>query len=274
MTMMTRRMVTDTHKTDSDDVLYTLRADNNLVVDDDVRQDDGLLYSMKERQAFIWFPSIPLFRWSVPDESPYLSQQVFFVAHEMEEPSNISRAMNGVTEACISKAAAGEDHVGNPQVDAVSKTAIACMVIVGVIFLIAVLLAFNSTQQRNQTAAEKPAAAAAPAAAPAAPAETSPAAVVSPEGAAEPIPAGAVTDGTPTPTPEPTATPTPLPPGASDGNPVDNRDAEPALPGSTADLERQRLEALQELVAEELRLQDEQEDAEEQEDDDAGGAGN
>ena len=232
---MARGMVTDTHKAHSDDVLYTLRADNNMVVDNDVRQDDGLIYSMQERQAFIWFPSIPLMRWSDPNQPPYLSQQVFFVAHEMDDPARISRAVNGVMEACINKAAAGEDHVGNPEVDTLGKTAIIAIIVAGLIFLVALLLAYSNSDRSGEAAGEG---AGRPAVESAAPAVESavPAAGESQDAAAEPAPAEAA--------------------------PVDPEAPaiiSPPLPGSDAEIQQKRQEILDKLLEE--RNEAEAEDA-------------
>ena len=89
------------------DLLLVLTSDNDVVADPDIIMEDGLIYSEKNKWAFMHLESIPHYRWGNPYEFPYEVESRLMVASEPEEPEYNSEFVNKVLPVATRTTTAG-----------------------------------------------------------------------------------------------------------------------------------------------------------------------
>ena len=93
---------------DNDDMLVVLRADGNVIIDHNVRQEHGLLISDKWGWTMPRVDQVSVVEWIRPEASPVADKAAFVVSQEPPPPTMDSRLINETCPAVYTEAKEGQ----------------------------------------------------------------------------------------------------------------------------------------------------------------------
>ncbi len=92
---------------DKDDTLIVFRGDGNIIVDSSVRQEFARLHSDDHGWLLPRVPSVPLYEWLKPDDTPYEHGRAFVIAREGPHPDRDDEFKSWTVKIIFAAAAVG-----------------------------------------------------------------------------------------------------------------------------------------------------------------------
>lgn len=125
---------------DGDDMLIVIRADDSVLMEPSVIQEEGLLFSHKHKLALPRVESIPLMKFGNPDLEPFEDKRLFMQAMEVPHPTTMPELLQHGLDSFYLKVLAGDSKVQRAGQSAMNKAAYIAMGISGGVFALTTLM--------------------------------------------------------------------------------------------------------------------------------------
>lgn len=86
------------HEGESSDTLIIIKADGDILIDENVVVEDGLIISSKFGVAFPWIPQTRMYKWTRPDARPIPDWSAYIVNIEPNMPEENDEFVNGIAD--------------------------------------------------------------------------------------------------------------------------------------------------------------------------------
>ena len=83
---------------ENSDTLIIIKSDGDILIDEDVTVEDGLIVSFRYGVAFPWIPQTRMYKWTRADARPIPDWSAYIVNTEPDMPEDNDEFVNGIAD--------------------------------------------------------------------------------------------------------------------------------------------------------------------------------